>query len=148
MAAPTVYWKLMTGDGTESSSITTLDHGTIDAGTWGDAHAVVAHFDGNDAEDLRFWANDLLANQGSMDAASGWSHHWSHSTGFTSADTFDDATKASWSALDESEPGSSNISDVGSGSDTEFIYLAIKPPADAADGTWDSFSYRLSYKYS
>jgi len=150
MAAPSVRWYLCTGITPDKSEITTLDHGTIDAGTWGDAHCVVATFTLNNAEDLRFWANDLYddSRSASLNAAANWSHHWSHSTGYTSPATIGDASKAAWDALAESEPGSSNLNVVASGSDTEYILNAIKPPSDAADGTWDEFSYRLSYKYS
>jgi len=136
----------------KGSAITTLDHGTIDAGTWGPAKCVVASVSANGILDASFWGADLTDDSrgANLDAAAGWTHGLNivPRDSFKDPAAYTDTDKAAWSILPESEPVTPNIGDVAVDTDSPFIYVAIQPPSTAAEGTWDEWAYRLSYKYT
>ena len=164
MAAPTVTWYPVTGSSpSKGSSITVLDYGNVQAGYWSDAKAIVATFTGNTCNTLKFWLNDTQATGGNTDVSSGaaspWKHYYNIDASWQDPDNITDAMKAgtaadnngnTWVALPESEPGSSNFENSSIGSvpgDTDYIYLAVQPPADAGDGVTENWGYRCSFLY-
>lgn len=164
MAAPTVTWYPVTDNGgspSKGSSITELDFGNVQAGYWSDAKAVVATFTGNTANTLKFWLNDTVSLGGNTDvsASANWNHYYTIDNDWQDIDNITDNMKAgtsadlngnTWVVLPESEPGSSNfVTDTISSvpDDTDYIFLAIRPPSDAGDGVTDHWGYRLSFLY-
>ena len=163
MAAPTVTWYPVTdniGSPLKGSSITVLDYGNVQAGYWSAAKAVLATFTGNSANTLKFWLNDTASTGGNTDisASNNWDHsytinnNWQDPDGITDAmkeGTSTDANGSTWATLPESEPGSSNFvnSSVTTGSDTDYIYLGLRPPSNAGDGVTENWGYRLSFLY-
>ena len=163
MAAPTVTWYPVTdnsGSPLKGSSITVLDYGNVQAGYWSDAKSILVTFTGNSANTLKFWLNDVASTGGNTDvsASNNWDHSytvdndWEDPDGITDAmkeGTATDGNGNTWATLPESEPGSSNFvnSSVSSGNDTDYIFLAVRPPSNAGDGVTENWGYRLSFLY-
>jgi len=160
MAAPTVTWSNVTGGSPSKSSISTLDFGNVQAGYWSDAKVVVATFGGNSANTLKFWLNDTVSTGGNTDVSSGasWEHRYAIDASYIDPSTIVDNVKSgssadsngnTWGVLPETEPGTSNFetTTVSADSDTDYIFLAIQPPAAAGDGVTENWGYRLSYLY-
>ena len=129
----------------------TCDYGTVTAGSWSPAKAHAGSFTQN-ADTLKFWLNDYTDDSRAADLGSGqsWVHKRRIDSTWTDPAGISDATKATWTTLEESEPGSSNFqnSSVTGGNKTDYIYTAVQPPAAAAAGTWDEWSYRLKFAYT
>lgn len=161
MAAPTITWREWTGTSPGSpSTITVLDYGNVQAGYWSDAKAITAQFSGNSANTLKFWLNDTVATGGNTDVSSSnnWTHNYAIDATYQNPTSVTDNMKSgsstdnngdTWAQLPESEPGSSNFDNttVTSGSDTDFIFLAVQPPSNAGDGLTENWGYRLSFLY-
>jgi hypothetical protein len=133
------------------TQVGTADYGTVTAGSWSPALCHRGSFD-NAAETLKFWLNDVLddSRSASLGSAQNWVHKRNITTTYTDPSTITDATKAGWTTLEETEPSSSNFvnPNVAGGTFCDYIYTALQPPAAAAAGTWDEWSYRLKFQYT
>lgn len=161
MAAPTITWfpYTLASPGTEGSVITVLDFGNVQAGFWSDAKCIIARFTGNTANTLKFWLNDTAATGGNTDVSTNWDHYYAIDTTYIDPSGVIDNMKVggevdangnTWAVLPESEPGGSNFEVSTTGGppgDTDFIYLALRPPANAGDGLTENWGYRLSFLY-
>jgi len=169
MAAPTVTWYNSTGASSPptDTQITILDYGNVQAGDWSDAMSIFARFSGS-ANSLRFWLYDTTADNNGNSVGIGSGANWDHS--YTIFDTYinplnvdddvktgtnPDANGQTWGTMPEAQPADSSDwvnssvgnQGTGTGGDTDYVFLAAKPPGDAPDGLIDQWGFRLSFLY-
>ena len=160
--AVTLTWKGVTGSSPTKVALSpanTLDYGSVQAGSWGTpVKCVCATVAGGNISTVKFWWRATTATgKGDMKGSDPWAHTYNkiaQAGTYVDPSTILQATFSAWSPMPYGidpttiSPPPFTMTDTASGADTDYLYFAIQPPADAADGDWSGWSYRMSFLYS
>lgn len=159
MAAPVITWyKHTSASDTTGTQITTLDFGTVNAGSWSTAQCIRAHLSASSTttvSSVRFWMYDQSAkltgtNVTLRDGSKAWSFVGTHQAALSSKNFV--LCSSGYGSPVPYYPNTSvgagfTLPNVTTPGDTHYIWIGVKPNASAASGAYTGWGFQLAYDY-
>jgi len=162
MPAPTIKWfEHANASDSLGTEITTLDIGTVDAGSYSSAKCIHAHFSASSptvVSSMRFWNYDQSAASALTsstitlrDGTTPWSMVATHQSAL-SAKNFGVASANYGVKLpyfpDTSLGGGLILSSFTTPGNSEYIWIGVKPNISAQSGSYTSWGVQVGYDYT
>ena len=156
MAAPVISWYRCTKSGPTYSAITSLNFGTITAGTWGVDQAIRPKVATNSIASAKWWFYDAKATRSAasvgVGSAAGWKHYMTitgtYVTVTSTTPKGSAGITAAWNQFPETTGSAVAYSATSSGAYGDWMYVVIKVPSAAGDGATTAWGYQLKYSYT